>query len=158
MFTQEVADTICTEIALGRSLRSVVQDAGMPSMATVFRWLAADESFREQYARARETQADTIFDEILDIADESKNDTWTDDDGNVRTNAEVVARSRIRIDARKWMAGKLRPKVYGEKVTTEVTGSLTHEHSVGLSSETVGLLESLKAGPSGPGNAAPVQD
>lgn len=123
MFPQEIADRICEQIAEGRSLRSVLKDEGMPASSTVFKALAADKAFAEQYARAREAQADALFDEILDIADESANDSYTDDNGNERTNQEVVARSKIRIDARKWMAGKLRPKVYGEKVSAELTGA-----------------------------------
>lgn len=121
-FTQEIADRICNELADARSLRSICIDEGMPSQATVFRWLADDRyvNFREQYARARESQADAIFDEILDIADDGSND-WmerTREDGSVDEvlNHEHVQRSKLRIDARKWMAGKLRPKVYGDKI------------------------------------------
>jgi hypothetical protein len=123
-FTQEVADAICERIAEGESLRSICQDDDKPSKATVFRWLAADEIFRDQYARAREAQADALFDEILNIADDGRNDTYTDEDGNERTNQDVIARSRLRVDARKWMAGKLRPKVYGEKLDLAHSGEL----------------------------------
>jgi hypothetical protein len=79
----------------------------MPHASQVCRWLDANEIFREQYARARERQADTLFDQILTIADEEKED---------------VQRSRLRVDARRWMAGKMRPKVYGDKL--EHTGEV----------------------------------
>lgn len=124
MLPEGVADTICEKIAEGRSLRSILKDEGMPASSTVFKALAADKAFAEQYARAREAQADALFDEILDIADESAHDTYTDDNGNERTDQEVVARSRIRIDARKWMAGKLRPKVYGDKLDLNHSGRI----------------------------------
>lgn len=74
--------------------------------------------------RAREAQADAIFDEILDIADDGSND-WMErhdaEGGSIgwKENGEAIGRSRLRIDARKWMAGKLRPKVYGEKLGVE---------------------------------------
>lgn len=123
MISEEVANRICEQIAEGRSLRAILkEDPQMPASSTVFKALSQDKAFAEQYARAREAQADALFDEILDIADESSNDSYTDENGVERTNQEVVARSRIRIDARKWMAGKLRPKVYGDKVATELTG------------------------------------
>jgi terminase small subunit-like protein len=48
----------------------------MPDMATVFRWLARHAEFRDQYARAREVQADYLAEEILEIADDGRND-WT---------------------------------------------------------------------------------
>jgi hypothetical protein len=123
-YSQALADDICEQIAAGKSLRSICEQSDMPNKATVFRWLSADKGFSDQYARARETQADTLFDEILAIADDGKNDSYVDEDGMVRTDHDVIARSKLRVDARKWMAGKLRPKVYGEKVTQEHTGSL----------------------------------
>lgn len=88
----------------------------MPNKATVFRWLANKPEFSDQYARAREAQADCLFDDILAIADDGRNDSYTDDDGRARTDFDVIARSKLRVDARKWMAGKLRPKVYGDKL------------------------------------------
>lgn len=122
-YKQVIADDICERIADGESLRKICLDETMPSKSTVFKWLIDCKGFSDQYARARETQADSLFDEILDIADESKLDTYTDKDGNVKTDSEVIGRSKLRVDARKWMAGKLRPKVYGEKSTQEITGA-----------------------------------
>ena len=71
--------------------------------------------------KAREAQADALFDEILEIADDSRNDTVHGENGDT-PNHEWIARSKLRIDTRKWMAAKLRPKVYGDKidVTSEV--------------------------------------
>lgn len=128
-YTQKMADLICEKLADGQSLRSICLPEEMPGKTTVFKWLAAHESFRNQYARAREAQADAIFDEILDIADEdctmvkaSKHGTRDEDgEGNTEVVFDLVAiqRNKMRIDARKWMAGKLRPKVYGEKSEPE---------------------------------------
>lgn len=122
-FSPEIAETICERIALGESLRSICNGGDLPDVMTVIRWLTREEpalvEFRLQYARAREVQADTLFEQCLDISDESKRDTYVDEDGNERTNHEVVNRSRLRVDTRKWMAGKLRPKVYGDKTFSE---------------------------------------
>lgn len=99
----------------------------MPCQTTVYKWLRENEAFAQQYARARDDQADAIFDEILDIADDGKND-WMErhdeEGGNMgwRENGEALNRSKIRIDARKWMAGKLRPKKYGDKVDVTSDG------------------------------------
>ena len=108
-YTQETADNLSEKLADGRSLRSICADVGMPDKATVFRWLAAHETFRDQYARARESQADSLFDDILEIAD----------------TAEDAQLARLRVDARKWMAGKLKPKVYGHKIGLDNSGSIT---------------------------------
>ncbi|WP_313078333.1 terminase small subunit-like protein [Agrobacterium pusense] len=120
-FTEEVGDAICERLALGESVRSICDDEAMPSMSTVFKWLRDNEAFSQQYARAREVQADALFDDIIDIADDGRND-WMEkrnaDGENIgwQENGEALRRSQLRIDARKWMAGKLRPKKYGEKL------------------------------------------
>lgn len=123
-YTQEVADAICERLSEGESLRAICRDEDMPGQSTVFKWLAAHPEFVEQYARAREAQADRMADEILSIADDGLNDTYVDDDGNKRTDQDVIARSRLRVDARKWLASKMAPKKYGDKVQTELSGSL----------------------------------
>lgn len=126
-FTQDIFDTICERIANGESLRSICRDDGMPDKSNVLRWLIPNEAsaLRDQYARAREMQADTLFDDTLDIADDARND-WMErqgaDDAGWVANGEHIQRSRLRIDTRKWMAGKLRPKVYGEKLDLNHSG------------------------------------
>lgn len=127
-YTEEMADKICERIADGESLKSICEEDGMPSKATVFKWLGQNASFVDKYARAREAQADALFDDILSIADDGRND-WMErrgeEDAGWVANGENIRRAQLRIDARKWMAGKLRPKKYGEKL--DVEGTLTHE-------------------------------
>ena len=116
-FTQEIADQILERLMDGESLRTVCSDEGMPNRATVFRWLAADKAFRDQYALAREVQAEALFDDILRIADDGENDWMTKRRGELEievVNHEAIHRSRLRVDVRRWMAGKLAPKKYGE--------------------------------------------
>ena len=116
-YTQALADSICEHIAGGKSLVSWCKaEEGRPSYTSVMRWLEANESFRENYARARQDQADYLAEEIVQIADDGLNDTYTDEEGNERTNQDVIARSRLRVDARKWYASKLAPKKYGDKM------------------------------------------
>lgn len=135
-FTPEMAARICERISDGESLRAILADDGMPASSTVFKWLSENAAFSEQYARAREAQADAVFDEILTIADDGRND-WMErenaDGENIgwAINGEAVRRSQLRIDARKWMAGKLRPKKYGEKLDVEHTGQLEINVTIG---------------------------
>lgn len=118
-FSQEVADAICEKLADGISLRSICLDDEMPSKATVFKWLGQQPTFADQYARAREAQADTMADEILDIADDAANDFMTrrnaDGSTSEALNSEHIQRSRLRVDSRKWLASKMLPKKYGDK-------------------------------------------
>lgn len=118
-YTQEMADLICERIADGESLRAICADEDAPSKSTVCRWLGQNEQFRDQYARAREAQADALFDEILHIADtpETGVRVKVSEDGKVETTKEdMLGHRRLQIDARKWMASKLQPKKYGEKL------------------------------------------
>lgn len=122
-YTQAVADAICERIAEGESLRAICrEDETMPAMSTVFRWLASNEAFSEQYARAREEQAEALADEIVSIADEVSVTTKVEGKGEdaevvLALDPTAVARNRLRVDARKWVAAKLKPKKYGDKMT-----------------------------------------
>lgn len=122
-YGEAVAFVLCERLSQGESLRKICEDDEMPGKSTVMRWLSAHKEFRDQYARAREIQAETMAEDILQIADDGTNDTYTDTEGNERTNQDVIARSRLRVDTRKWLMSKMAPKKYGDKITQEVTGA-----------------------------------
>jgi hypothetical protein len=98
--------SICQQIADGRSLRWCCEQENMPDKWTVLKWLDEDAELSAQYARAREQQADHFAEELIEIVD-------TEPD---------AARARVRMDARKWIASKLQPKRYGDRVAQEITG------------------------------------
>jgi hypothetical protein len=115
-YTEELAADICARLAEGQPLVKICGGDDMPATSTVYRWLNTHEDFRRLYTMAREDQADTIADEILKIADDTTGDTVVDEDGKATTNWENVQRSKLRVDARKWLASKLKAKKYGDKV------------------------------------------
>jgi hypothetical protein len=115
---EEVFNHVCLEIEKGHALRNVLKDDNMPSTSTFYQWLDSNEEKAKQYARATQVRADIIFDEIIDIADDSSGDKKVVEHGEVM-DGEYVARSRIRIDTRKWVLSKLNPKKYGDK--TDIT-------------------------------------
>lgn len=112
-FTNELGEKICAQLSEGLSLRTVCLQNGMPDKATVFRWLRIHETFRDQYARAKEEATDAMAEEILDIANESLN---TVKRGKVATANARVQALRIQIDTRKWIMSKMKPKKYGDKL------------------------------------------
>ena len=133
-YSQEMADIICERIADGESLRQICSEETMPNKATVFRWLGKFKEFSDQYARARENQAETLADEITNIADETmvivkEKDGFTE----VVLDSTAVARNRLRIDTRKWVASKLLPKKYGDKVDLNHGGQVDNPLSVLIS-------------------------
>lgn len=111
-YTQEMALEICARIAAGRSLRSIATDEDMPAEGTIYSWLYKHEEFQEKYAHAREAQSDVYAEEIISIADECEPDS------------QKVALARLRTDNRKWVASKLKPKKYGDKLDLNHTGKL----------------------------------
>jgi hypothetical protein len=120
-YNQKIAKQICDQIAEGKSLRAICKQDGYPSKTAVFRWLLDDDlkDFRDQYAQARELQAQGWADDIIEIADDGENDTYiamVDDEAVVKTNFDNIQRSRLRVDARKWVLSKLIPKKYGDKI------------------------------------------
>ncbi len=126
IYSEELAITICARLAAGEPLVKMCRDDSMPAVISVYRWLASNEVFREMYVRAREDQADTLADEIITISDESQvgTKTTTKANGDIETvHADMVERSKLRVDARKWIASKLKPKKYGEFMRQEHSGS-----------------------------------
>ena len=116
-FTQEIFDEICVRIAEGESLRKICKDNKMPNLTSVWKWLNNNEELSKQYARAREEQAELYADEITEISDaEMPKDVFG------KIDAAAVNQARLKIDARKWIASKLKPKRFGDytKIQAEV--------------------------------------
>lgn len=127
-YTSEIADIILEKIATSTDgIRTICSDEDLPAASTVMKWIAENkEGFTERYACAKEAQADLMADEMLAIADDTTGDVIM-----VRNaagelveaeNREFINRSRLRVDTRKWIASKLKPKRYGDRVTQEVVG------------------------------------
>jgi hypothetical protein len=90
-------------------------------------WVAENRSgFAERYARAREIQAHALADELVEIADDGRNDWMQRNDPNnpgYELNGEHIQRSRLRFEARRWLTSKILPKHYGDKIETAITGA-----------------------------------
>jgi hypothetical protein len=123
IMTDKIRNEVCDRLSEGESLVSICKDEHLPSRRTIIRHLASDPAFLVQYNIARAEQADFLAEQIIQISDDGENDTYIDEDGNKRVDVDCVNRSRMRIDARKWYAGKLSPKKYGDKITQEISGA-----------------------------------
>jgi DNA helicase IV len=125
--TPELATAICDRLEHGETLRSIVLDPLMPSRTTIFKWLQNNDAFAEQYARARDAQADHFAEEIVDIADAEPSLIFKNVDGVdvASVDSSAVNLLRLRIDARKWYASKVAPKKYGDKIETTHRGDVT---------------------------------
>lgn len=110
IYTQELADRICDLLSDGLSLRKICLMDEMPDKSTVFRWLRTEQGFSDQYARAKQEGTDAWAEELHDIVDD------------VSEDKEAINKARLRVDTRKWLMSKMKPKKYGEKLDVTSDG------------------------------------
>ncbi len=127
-YTRELADDICCKLSDGASLRELCRDEGMPNESTVRDWATTDvDGFGARYVRAREVGYLAMADELLEIADDSSGDMTVDENGKARMDSEFAARSRLRVDTRKWFLAKMLPKVFGDRIDMSHSGTVNVE-------------------------------
>ena len=147
MYCQDLTNRICVRLALGESIRSICKDDDMPAQSVIYQWLYRHPEFAEQYTRAREEQAETHADQIVDIADETPALLEVKDkEGNIvdiKLDSAYIAWQKQRIDSRKWNASKQRPKKYGDRVTHggDDDSPVVIEHNLNVFGD---LLKALK--------------
>lgn len=116
-YSKKLADEICERMARGESVNQICKDNHMPSDATVYCWAKNYKDFGEAFKEAKDNRAHVLVDQILEIADNSINDYMENIQGITVISHENIQRSKLRVDARKWVASKMLPRVYGDKTT-----------------------------------------
>lgn len=124
----QTAEAILVLLAEGQSLSEICRRDDMPARSTVSLWIANNvEGFADKYVGARDAQAEHFADEIIEISDDGRND-WVernagDGETGVVVDHEHIARSKLRVDSRKWLMARMAPKRYGDRITAEHTGA-----------------------------------
>lgn len=124
----EYVDLLCAAIStsekgMNRICKAIQKEnPDFPSVWSFLRMFRDNAGYAQQYARAKEEQADVLADQIIDISDDDSCDVAFKDDGTPYVNQENIQRAKLRVDSRKWIAARLKPKKYGDKVTNEMTG------------------------------------
>lgn len=129
-YTQALADSICRRIIGGEALNHICDEEGMPSVTTIHHWRHDNAAFAEQYAKAREYQADTLFDEILEIADTPQLGKRTETGGKYGTKViegDMTEHRKLRIQARQWILPRLSKRMQDKAMLdhTSSDGSMT---------------------------------
>ncbi len=108
LITPDIITIICDRIAIGESLRKTCESIGI-NLGTFLAFLTKKENIEwfNQYARAQDIRADVLADDVITLADTATSE-----------NAHAI---RLMVDTRKWVACKLKPKRYGDKIQTEIT-------------------------------------
>lgn len=117
-YNLELAKDICDQISNnGISLKALCRKNPIwPHTDTIYRWLRAHDEFHVMYAKAKKNQVMALVDDILEISDDSSQDETENSNGDTVFNSEYVARCRLRVDSRKWIASKLVPRLYGDNM------------------------------------------
>ena len=113
-YDPEFALLICERIATTpQSLVKICEAPDMPGIASIFRWLREHPEFQEMYAIAKETQAEVLLEEALDLVDDDSNDLIHTPDGKIVFNRLALQRCKMQVEHRRWIAAKLLPRKYG---------------------------------------------
>lgn len=129
-YTDQEAEAICAWVAEGGSLRSYSRCTGRP-MITVYSWMRKNAGFASQYRQAHEDRADSLVDDMLDIVDAAA----------VNPTIEDVAAAKLRYEARKWIAAKLRPTQWGDKQVVEHVGAVNIRIGIPSKSASVDIID-----------------
>ena len=122
-YSEALAREVCERISTSSSgLVKIAKDPDMPALRTIHKWLNEHEEFMHMYEEAKRQQAELLAQEIIDIADDAEQDMEIDEEGRIRVRSEHIQRSRLRVDARKWVAAKLLPRKYGDKLDVTSDG------------------------------------
>lgn len=142
-YNQDLVNKILERISEGESLRRICKSDDMPNISTIIRWRSEKEDFKAQYTHAREIQAYGILDELMDIVDDGSNDYMQTENGE-KLNSEAIQRSKLRFDARKWFLSKMLPKVCGDKLDLNHSGSITQKQEFDYSKLSPSALAELE--------------
>lgn len=126
LYTPEISETILERLEDGEGLIAICRSEGMPSDGAVRKWVETDhDGFGARYAQARARGVERLADEILELSDDASRDVRTTEEGRDIVDYEVVARSKLRVDSRKWLLSKLLPKTYGDKIDLNHSGEMS---------------------------------
>lgn len=122
MYSLALGKKICRAISVTTDSMTAIcsRNADFPVRETIWEWRLDHPDFANMYDIAKRAQADLLVEEIKDIADDSARDNKHNANGDIVCDSEWVARSRLRVDTRKWIACKLLPKVYGDLAKLEL--------------------------------------
>jgi len=110
-----VWEEVVSQMATGKSLSSVLRAPGMPPWATFNRMLRSNEQLRVAYDKAVQDRADKLADEIIELSDAVMPEGLRGPEASA-----WVQQKRLQVDARKWVASKLKPRTYGDRIDVSV--------------------------------------
>lgn len=129
IFNQDLANRICSLVSTHTDgIHKLCRDnPDLPAPITINLWRFQNEDFATQYMRAKQCQAQIIAESLVDLCELK---SIVDEEGLEKVDSGMVGLLRLKIDAIKWQASKLVPKLYGDKVQNEHTIVVKHEDAL----------------------------
>jgi hypothetical protein len=122
-YSRELGDEVLARYATGEALRAICAEKGIPNRKTVYLWaLRNDDGFGDRFREAGEMRAHALVDDLTEISDDARNDWMANNDPEntgFKLNGENIQRSKLRTDTRRWIAARLLPRVYGDRLSTQ---------------------------------------
>ena len=112
-YDPSVAEAVLDAVGSGQSLMKACAGPDMPALRTWFYWVSEDSALAASYVHARRANAEYMASLVLDTAL-----SCTNEDANS---------AKVQIAAYQWLAGKMAPKVYGDKLEVDVSHKITLE-------------------------------
>jgi len=113
-YSKEIWTGIFDRVGAGASLTTAIKGIGI-SYSQAQRVLDANPELEEAYEKAKKIRAARLAEEIIELADAEIPSHLQ----GVEISA-WVNQKRLQVDARKWVAAKLYPRVYGDKIDVSV--------------------------------------
>lgn len=131
IYSEQIALEICqiianTELTIN-DICKLREDYPKPS--TIVGWRITHQDFANMYDNAKKTQTELWIDQIRREAEDESNDFYESKDG-LKPNPVAVARSKLKIESMKWMATKILPRIYGDRITNDMTLHIKQEHAL----------------------------
>jgi len=115
---QAVFDIVISRLdtmSIPEALQAGHDGRGLPGAPLFGKWVSENPQWQEAIAHARKSRAAHLVEQALIIAD---SDVERTKDGRIDPGA--VRQAELRINQRKWMAGKMDRATYGEQVQVDM--------------------------------------
>lgn len=109
----ELCKLICDDVANGENIISVLKESSYPSWSTFRRWKNENEELRTLYVNSQQDKGIALENEIDDVM------------LSLKTKEIDPASANVLIQTLKWKMAKFYPKMFGDKIDVEQSGSLT---------------------------------
>ena len=115
---QQIFDDICDNVINKRMSFNKAVECSKITLTTFYVWIKENESFQKSYNYAREIRSDILFEELIDIADNTEEGIITTEKptGVEIRKGDMEGHRRLKIDTRKWVVSKMNPKKYGDNI------------------------------------------